>query len=67
MSKNVVMMLLLGAAAIGVPSLASALSPNPRPILTENGSTLPVMPEPSAAALFGLGAALVAARSRKRR
>ena len=65
MSKNLSVSFVFLAVAVGIPSMTSALSPEPRPI---NGQpTAGVVPEPSAAALFGLGAALVAARSRRRR
>jgi hypothetical protein len=65
MSKNLSVLLMLLAVAVCIPSVVSALSPDPRPI--DGQPTAGVVPEPSAAALFGLGAALVAARSRKRR
>ncbi len=65
MSKNVAMMLWVVAVVVGVPSLASALSPDPVPVNGASGSA--IVPEPTAAALFGLGAALVAVRSRKPR
>jgi hypothetical protein len=58
--------LVVMALAVGMPGGASALSPEPAPP-GSGGDGGAVLPEPSAAALFGLGAALVAARSRKRR
>jgi hypothetical protein len=66
MRSNVAMTFVVVALAVGIPGVASALSPQPAP--AGNGPVdSTAVPEPSAAALFGLGAALVAARSRRRR